>query len=190
MTDLITLEDYKTYKGMAKTDQDGKITFLISSVSALIKAYCGQSLIDNWDEPLVEDITLPYDTNQLYLNAYPIREIVSVEEAFGGYMGGLDSTIHIPVIFNTGYGFSIGSGKLTRVGGNWSRTVRVTYKAGYETVPEQIKLAAIELVSYYFNEEWKPSRSMQGTSLAGPAPESGGIPKHILPMLDTYKVGL
>lgn len=190
MADIITLEEYKTYKGIGKVDQDEKISFVIKSVSDLIKAYCGQSIVDNWETPIVEEITIPYDTNLLYLNAYPIRDIVSVEEVTGGWIAGLDSTVHYPAIFNSDYVFNSSSGLLTRLGRNWSRTVKVTYRAGYQVVPTQLKMAAIELVSYYLNEDWKPNRTMQGANMAGPAPEAGGIPKHILPMLNHYKVGL
>ncbi len=187
MADLITLEDYKTYKGLGKTDQDDKINLLIKSVSSLIKAYVGHGIVDNWDTPLVETYTLPYDTSTLYLNSYPINEIISVTEDVGGYVGGLDSTIHYPVEFNIGFSFDPGGGKLVRIGGNWARNITVTYTAGYAEVPEGVKLAAIELVSYYLNEEWKPTRTAGGTSIAGPAPEVGGIPKHITPLLEYYK---
>ena len=190
MADLITLEEYKAYRGTSKTDNDDRLTFLIASVSALIKAYVGFGITDNWDTPIEETISLPYDSNTLYLNAYPVREIVSVEENLGGYVGGLDSTIHYPAVFNVDYTFEVGNGTIRRIGGNWARNVTVRYKAGYETTPPELKLAAYELVSYYDKEDWKPTRTMQGASLAGPAPETAGIPKHILPILDNYKVGL
>lgn len=190
MADIITLDEYKTYKGIAKTDQDNKITFLISSVSALIKAYCGQSLVDNWDTPITQTITLPYDSNTIYLDAFPIRDVTLVEEVMGGWVAGLDSTIHYPAQFNADYTLSVENGRLTRLGRTWSRTVKVTYRAGYDEAPMQLKLAAIELVSYYMNEDWKPNRVMQGATMAGPTPETNGIPKHIALMLDHYKVGL
>lgn len=190
MADLITLDEYKGYKGTSKNDQDTKLSFIISSVSSLIKAYIGQGLTEYYNDPYTEDIYTPYDTDVLYLNAWPIKEIVSVEEAEGGWMGGLDSTIHYPMIFNSDYTFNANNGTINRLGQNWSRNIRVSYTYGYEDVPEVIKHAAIELTSYYMNEEWKPTRSMQGTTMVGPAPEAGGIPKHIQIMLDTYKVGL
>ncbi len=189
MADLITLDEYKTYKGKAKTDDDDKIVFLISSVSALIKAYVGHSIIDNWDEPVTDVIHTPYDSTNIYLDAYPIRQIISVDEVSGGYVGGLDSTIKYPMQYTADYLFSQSGGVLNRIGKTWARTIEVTYTSGYQTVPEQIKLAAIEMVSYYLNEEWKPARTMQGTSIAGPTAEAGGIPKHVAPMLDHYKVG-
>lgn len=188
MADLITLDDYKLFKGKSKTDDDDKITFLITSVSALIKAYCGHGIIDNWNTPIEEEIYTPYDTTTIYLNAYPIREIVSVDEVTSTRIAGLDSTIHYPAIFNVDYGFN-NAGYLSRIGSNWSRNIVVTYKAGYATTPPQIKLAAIELVSYYLNEEWKPTRTMQGTSMVGPPPDVNGIPKHIAVMLNSFKVG-
>lgn len=190
MADLITLQEYKDYKGKVKTDDDEKISVLISSVSNLIKAYVGHSIIDNWDTPLEEEYTLPYDTNTLYLNIFPVREIVSVEEAVGGWVGGLDSTIHYPVAFNSDYIFDSPNGILTRLNKNWGRNIKVVYKAGYETTPPEIKHAAIELVSYYLNEEWKPTRSMNGSTMVGPTPESKGIPKHIQGILDGIKIGL
>lgn len=188
MADLITLNDYKMYKGMVKTDQDDKINLLIKSVSSLIKAYLGHGVVDNWEDPIVEEYTLPYDSSLLYLNSYPIREIVSVEEEVGGYVGGLDSTVSYPVVFNTGFTVDGALGRITRIGGNWARKIKVTYTAGYEQTPEEIKLAAIELVSYYFNEEWKPTRTAGGTTMAGPIPLAGSIPKHVASLLDSYKV--
>lgn len=190
MTDLITLDEYKAYVGKSKTDDDGKITFLISSVSALIKAYVGHSIIDNWEEPIVEDIYTPYDANTLYLPAHPVRDIISVEEVTGGWMGGLDSTIHYPLVFNSDYTFNVSNGYISRVGGTWNRHVRVTYRAGFAQTPAQVKLAAIELVRYYMDEGWKPNRTMQGANMAGPVAEADGIPKHIAVMLDHYKVGI
>ena len=190
MSDLITLEDYKAYKGIGKNDKDDKINLIISAVSALIKTYVGHGIIDNWNEPLTEEITLPYDSQVIYLSAYPVRNITSVTEAIGGYVGGLDSTIHYPVIFNSGFSFDPGAGTIRRIGGNWARRITVSYTAGYEEAPAEIKLAAIELVSYYLNEEWKPTRTTQGTSMVGPAPDIGGMPKHIQVILDKYKVGL
>lgn len=189
MTDLITLDEYKSFKGLGKNDKDDKIEFLIGSVSALIKAYVGHSIIDNWDTPLSETLYRPYDSGVLYLDAFPIREIVSVTEQVGGYVGGLDSTISYPAVFNSDYSFDPVAGALSRMGRNWARNVTVVYKSGYATTPPEIKLAAIELVSHYLNEEWKPTRALQGTSITGPTPEVGGMPKHIQAILDRFKVG-
>lgn len=190
MADLITVEEYKDYKGITKTDQDSKLDVLVPTVSALIKAYLGQDLTSHYVTPLVKDYTIPYDTNILYLDEYPINEVILVEEAEGGWVGGLDSTIHYPIIFNTDYTFSSSDGALVRTGSTWANSVRVTYTFGYPTTPYDVKFAAIELVSYYLNEEWKPARQAGGTSISGPAVEAGGMPKHIKLMLDNYKQGL
>lgn len=190
MADLITLEEYKNFKEITSTKNDSKLSFLISAVSSLIKTYCGHNIIDNWDEPFVEDITTPFEQDRIYLTGYPVREIISVEE-FGPsanyYVQGLDSTIHY-VVPATAYNISTGTGGLVRLGRNWTRSVRVTYTTGYEETPTDLKLAAIELVSHFYNEEWKPSRTTMGSTMAGPAPETTGIPKYIRAILDLYKV--
>jgi len=45
MNDLITLEEYKSYKQIGNPEKDYLYTMLISSVSSLIKSYCGQTFI-------------------------------------------------------------------------------------------------------------------------------------------------
>jgi hypothetical protein len=46
MANLITLADYKTAEGIQSTKDDAKLDLLITSVSQLVKTYCGNGIVD------------------------------------------------------------------------------------------------------------------------------------------------
>jgi hypothetical protein len=46
MADLITIDDYKTARGISSIKEDLKLSPLIPSVSQLVKTYCGNSILD------------------------------------------------------------------------------------------------------------------------------------------------
>jgi hypothetical protein len=78
---------------------------------------------------------------------------------------------------------------------NWPTgpaSVKVTYKAGYSTCPADLKLAMIDLVTYYHKDEYKERKVMAGASIQNSAstsqPGNVGFPDHIKRILDFYKV--
>jgi hypothetical protein len=192
MTDLITLEEYKTYKGLAKTDEDEKLSLIISNVSSLIQAYTGRNFVDN-GQNIEEVFSLDYDASILYLDKYPVSELVSLTE-IDPY--GYDSTVHFPVPTSS-YFLDANQGKLIRLGGGyWPQgpgAVTVTYRAGYAngtSIPLELKQAALDLVSYYKNEEFKPSMQTRGATITNNvsrAETDNQFPPHIQRILDLYK---
>ena len=54
MADLITRDDYKTYKGIDHFKDDTKIDALLSPISSLVKTYCGTSFIDDYSSAKTE----------------------------------------------------------------------------------------------------------------------------------------
>ena len=54
MADLITLQQYKTAEGITQPKDDARLNVLIPSVSALVKTYCGNSIIDHFSTNKVE----------------------------------------------------------------------------------------------------------------------------------------
>ena len=69
--------------------------------------------------------------------------------------------------------------------------VQVQYKAGYETVPEDLKLAVVDLITYYFRDESKARQTIAGASRQNAASttqrDNVGFPDHIKRVLDMYK---
>lgn len=191
MTDLITLQEYKDYNLMsANPKEDPKINFLITSVSSLIKAYYGYSLVDNYNTPLTEYASFDYDTNVYFPKQWPIRDIVEITE-LDRYTW--DSSIHVPLTAESDYYLSGDSiVRVPGVGGfaTWPQgpnSVKIVYRAGYENLPSDIKLAAIELVNYYREEQFKQSKTIMGSTVINTLTKSDEWPSHIRLILDSYK---
>jgi len=71
---------------------------------------------------------------------------------------------------------------------SWPRSVRVQYRAGYETVPYDLKMSCMELVQFWYGREnskrvGKTSVGIEGESTA----YEKDIPKAVLDVLDNYK---
>ena len=79
MTALITLEDYKLYKKITKTDSDEELQAIIASVSSLIKTYCGHSFIDYYTTPKVEVFNTKQSQHAILLNEWPVKTVSLVE---------------------------------------------------------------------------------------------------------------
>lgn len=191
MADLITVDEYKTYNNLsANPAQDGKIATTISAVSALIQAYIGRTLIDNYDDYITETFSVEYDTSILYPSHWPIRDIQSIEVIDPYYY---DSTVHFPI---ESASYVLSDDTIVKVSNtsspflNWPigpQSVVVTYRAGYAETPQDIKLAAIELVRFYLEKEYQVVRTMGQSSISNLTYGSASFPKHIQIILDRYK---
>lgn len=187
---LITLQEYKDAKGLSKSDDDAKLTVLIERVSDIIQTYLGYTLVGDPLENITEYISLDYDTDIVYLDRFPINSIVSVTEA-NPYS--YDSTIHLPLAISLDYIFDATRGRLLRKNGYWGtgiNSIAVTYTAGFTETPSALKLAVIDLVTYYHKEEYKVSRSTGGASIQNPDTSPSkqyDFPGHIKRVLDLYR---
>lgn len=133
MADLITLAEVKTYLEESSTENDTILTSLVS--------YVVGSIVDH-----LETLTQPGDVTDhftgmgnrtLYLSRRPVIEIYSVS-VDGGVI--------------TDY-YSDNNGFICRAEGfpNGSK-IEVKYKAGFETWPLAIKLAALKQVAFEFQK--------------------------------------
>jgi hypothetical protein len=72
------------------------------------------------------------------------------------------------------------------------KSVKVTYKAGYTSTPEDLKLAVFDLIKYYMKDERKERQSISGASvenvLSSSLAGNIGFPDHIKRILDMYKL--
>ena len=193
MTDLVTLVEYKAAEGINTPKNDEQLNKIIPSVSQLVKTYCGNTFVDYYSTNKVDTINVDWDTHIVQLTESPVNTIVSVEErdsygssyttlTTGAYEYYLDSATD-SVIRTTD-----GSYK------NWRRgpgAVRVTYTAGYASVPADLRLAVFDLVTYYLKDEHKERRSIAGASIQNQASSSQrnnvAFPDHIKRVLDLYK---
>ena len=193
MADLITLASYKEAEGLSTPKEDLRINALIPSVSQLIKTYCGNSFVDFYSSNKTETFSIDWSTYIVQLTESPVNAIVSVQErqsysdsyatlTTGAYEYALDK--------NTDSVFRTSSASYK----NWAQgvdAVKVVYTAGYSAVPDDLKLAVIDLITYYLKDEHKERRTIQGASIQNAASSSQrdnvAFPDHIKRVLDLYK---
>ena len=193
MADLITLASYKEAEGLSTPKEDLRINALIPSVSQLVKTYCGNSFVDFYSSNKTETFNIDWGTYIVQLTESPVNTIVSVQErqsysasyvtlTTGAYEYALDTKTDSILRTNSG-SYQ-----------NWARgvdAVKIVYTAGYSAVPDDLKLAVIDLVTYYLKDEHKERRVMGGASIQNQSSTSQkdnvAFPDHIKRVLDLYK---
>ncbi|MAC69021.1 MAG: hypothetical protein CMP84_02210, partial [Gammaproteobacteria bacterium] len=152
MTDLVTLIDYKAAEGVTTPKSDAQLNFIIPSVSQLVKTYCANSFVDYYSTNKVDTINVNWGTHLIQLTESPVNSIVSVEERET-----YDSSYVTLTTTSYEYYLDSATDSLIRTTGgttykNWARgpgAVRVTYKAGYASLPADLRLAVFDLITYY-----------------------------------------
>tara|TARA_B100001059_G_scaffold226925_1_gene256029 strand:+ start:1448 stop:2038 length:591 start_codon:yes stop_codon:yes gene_type:complete len=194
MADLITLQDYKTAEGITQPKDDARLNVLIPSVSQLVKTYCGNSFVDFHSSNKTETFDINWGTHVVQLTESPANTIVSVQErtSYNASYTTLTTTDHefylnteTDSVFRT---LSSGGFK------DWPQgvgAVKIVYTAGYSAVPSDLKLAVLDLITYYLKDEHKQRQSIAGASIQnqGSSGQSNnvGFPDHIKRVLDLYK---
>ena len=192
MADLITIDEYKTSENIQSTKEDSRIASLISAVSALVKTYCGNSIVDHYSTNKVETFSINWSTNLVQLTESPIVSIVSVEERddySSSYTTVPTTEYFADTALDAVYRVSTAGGAKNWPGGPAS--VKVTYKAGYSECPADLQLAVIDLITYYMKDEHKARQTIAGASIQNNASSSQrnnvAFPDHIKRVLDLYK---
>ena len=192
MANLIDLDSYKVSEKIESTKEDARINSLISAVSALVKTYCGTSIVDHYTTNKVEEFNISWNSSLVQLTESPIVSIVSVEEreSFGSSYTSVPSTEYY-ADFSTDSVYRVNT---TGIGKSWPigpAAVKITYKAGYAECPADLQLAVIDLITYYMKDEHKARQTMQGASIQNNSSSSQrnnvAFPDHIKRVLDLYK---
>ena len=194
MANLITLADYKDAEGIQSPKDDLRINSLIPSISQLVKTYCGNSIVDFYSSNKIEDFDIYWETFAVQLTESPIVDVVSVQER-----GSYDEAYTTLTTGEHEYYLDTRTDSIVRTNSsgsriNWKRgvgAVKVTYKAGYASTPEDLKLAVSDLITYYLKDEHKERRTLGAASIQNTASTSQrnnvAFPDHIKRVLDLYK---
>ena len=189
MTDLVTLEEYKISENIQSLKEDARITSLITSVSQLVKTYCGNSILNATH---TEDFSINWGTNLVQLTESPVNTIQSVKTRS-------NYSDEYSVVSSTEYFLEKSTDTVYRVttsgvAKNWPTgpgSVQVQYTAGYVTTPEDLKLAVFDLITYYLKDEHKARQTLAGASIQNQGSTSQrnnvAFPDHIKRVLDLYK---
>ena len=194
MADLITLEEYKDAENINTTKDDTRLSALIVSVSQLVKTYCANSIIDFYSTNKTETFNIDWNSHIVQLTESPIVEVSLVQErdSYQENYTTLTTTAHEYFLDEkTDSIIRTNSGNTYK---NWPRgagAVKVIYKAGYASTPADLKLAVIDLITYYHKDEHKQRQTIAGASIQNQTSTSQrnnvAFPDHIKRVLDLYK---
>lgn len=183
---LVTRAEYKAYAGITSPNQDAEIDLLIPKASQLVKSYCRTSFVDNVDDPKLEQFS-GNNYNRYYLKEYPVIQVLDVEASVDY------GQTYTSLAEFTDWAYLPDLQAIQHLGAGWADRVngyRVTYTCGYETVPEDLKLAVMDLITYYrrndsavHNSKVSSSGNVQIEYL-----KAASFPAHIRRILDLYVV--
>ncbi len=201
MANLVTLQQYKDFAGIAGLKDDAKVNVIIPSISQAVKTYCGTSFVDFYSSDKTEffDIT-DNETTMVMVDESPLVSVSQVQERDS------QSDAYVTLITEN----SDSSGKYeyiidterdvirrTTATGDKAfpkgrKAVKVVYRAGYSSVPGDLKLACFDLIKYYLKDERKIQQSISGAQVRNQVSTSLrdniDFPDHIKRILDFYKV--
>ena len=201
MADLVTLQQYKDFSGLTSIKNDARINVVIDQVSQLVKTYCGSTIIDYASTNKVEYKNIKDSiVDTIILDESPLIQVVSVQERTS------QADAYVTLITENSdssgkyeYVVNDESDSITRTNstGNkyWAKgvkSVKITYKAGYTSTPQDLRLAVYDLIKYYMKDERKERMSISGATVENPLSSSLagniGFPDHIKRILDMYKI--
>jgi hypothetical protein len=181
---LITLNEYKNYVGITSPNQDASINSIIPKVSELVKSICRRTFKDYLDDVKVEY----FEGGEVFnLAEAPVVQIASVEQStdYGNTWTGLTEYTDWVLKKSTEQIVPVNAARYFE---DLINGYKVTYNAGYETLPEDLKLAVLDLVTYYLkNDAAVHSSKAPGTNAVQiEYISTTNLPAHIKRVLDLY----
>lgn len=182
---LITLSEYKAATNILGTTQDAAITALLPKVSALVKSICRRKFIDYVSTPLVQISNGGHD--RIILDEYPVIAVNSFTYTtdYGASSTTLVSGVDY-ILDNSNW--ELVSLNAQQLFPKYINGYTVTYTAGYATLPEDLKLAVIDLVTYYLKNDGAvhSTRNIGANSVQIEYITTVNLPAHIKRVLDLY----
>lgn len=181
---LVSRSQYKTYAGITSSNQDAKIDALIPVVSEFVKSYCRRTFVDYYDTDKTEYFR---GGDGFYPKELPVKEITSVEYSldygktfaplaeFTDYVLDQETSQILPTSNST---------FIERING-----YRITYKGGYEVVPDDLVVAVLDMITYYIkNDSAIHSPKVPGSNTVQiEYISTTSLPANIKRILDIYK---
>lgn len=169
MPDLTTISEIKDHLGISDGSEDTQLTLWLDAVEDAISTFTGRFIGPGETSPFTSYQTTEYhngDGHQnLWLKRYPVTAIASIHVDQNGYHG--DGTNAFPSDSEWTAGTDFAKGDLAEIHANrgkvtslrkWGNhglrawpdgvgNIKVIYTAGYATIPDDLSLAAILMVS-------------------------------------------
>lgn len=186
MTDIVTLEQYKSYMGINSTNQNELISQLIPQITAYIKTYCDREFVEWYATDKVEISNGGFAT--IFTKEFPIVSVTSLE-----YSTDYGNT-YTPLVSLTDFAIDYENDSIVPINKcvfpRKLNGYKLTYKGGYATYPKELQLAAMDLITYYIRNDTavKSTRSAGSNTTQIEYVLNAGLPSNIRRILDLYKV--
>ncbi len=182
---LITLEDTKVYLTITSDKQDTMINLLIPKISQLVKNYCGRTLIDYFTN--IKEEVYNGGLPKLYVQETPVRDILLVSYSTDYGQTYNDLTPFVDYFYNKQDDSidPVNTTEFPLVPNGY----KINYRGGYDATPEDLKLACMDLVSYYLKSDMavKSNRAAGSNTTQIEYVTNATLPSNIRRVLDTYR---
>ena len=201
MADLVTLQQYKDFAGLQSIKNDARIAVVIDQVSQLVKTYCGSTIIDFAGTDKTEYFNISDNhVDRIILAESPLISVSQVQERedqAGAYITLITENSDSSGKYE--YIIDMDSDSIVRTTSTGTKSfprgmkaVKVVYRAGYTSTPDDLKLAVFDLIKYYMKDERKERQTIAGATIENQVSSSLtgniGFPDHIKRILDMYKI--
>ena len=182
---LITRSECKSYLGITTTNRDAEIDLLIPKVSALTQTYCRRGLTE-YSSTNVFTQYADGDVDKIILHETPVQSIVAVSKStdYGqNYTALVENTDW--VLGRDDCIYPINTYKYFDY---YLNGYKIEYFGGYTTLPEDLKLAVLDLVEYYMknNTAVHVNRDVTPNVTQIQYVATSNFPAHIKRVLDQY----
>lgn len=183
--DLITVAEYKAYAGISSTNQDTQLATTVQKVSHLVKNICRRTFVDYVDEYKVD--TFNGGLPRIPLPETPVINVVSV-----GFSNDYGKT-YTNLVEYEDYVVDYARDVVEIIAGALMEykkvnAFKITYTAGYEVIPEDLKLAIFDLVTYYMRNDAaiKSTKAVGANTVQIEYITNTNLPAHIRRVLDLH----
>lgn len=183
--DLITVAEYKAYAGISSTNQDIELATTVQKVSRLVKNICRRTFVDYVDEYKTD--VFSGGAPRILLPETPVLNVASVQFS-NDYGKTYTKLVEFEdyVVDRDRDAIELIAGQLMEY--KRVNAFKVTYTAGYEVIPEDLKLAIFDLVTYYVRNEpaIKSSKAVGANTVQIEYVLNTNLPAHIRRVLDLH----
>lgn len=183
MTDFVTIADVKTYLGNDNAN-DKLLKLLIQGIQKQIQTRCGWAIEETQFQQYHPAIYDPeFDTHKIFLKYAPVTEMI------GACYNGVELVENTEFVLNYDLGIvdMIGMSNviLMNTAANYAPVVDsdviffANYKAGYESIPEDLKLAMYKQIYKEYNERGGGLKTYSSSTMSYSRPdtENGFLPE-------------
>lgn len=181
---LVTLAEVKAYATITSDNQNTIINQLIPQVSEYVKTYCNRTFVDYVNEAKVEITSGGFA--YILLKESPTISIQSIE-----YTTDYGVT-YTTLTEYTDYILDLENDRIQCLSASefpkQVNAYKITYYAGYETLPADLKLAILDIILYYLKSDMaiKSNASVGKNTVAVEYITTARLPSHISRVLDNY----